>query len=113
MGGRDRRSLESYLENILEHLLKLAYWDSERERNKSHWIHEIVNFRNRLERILRDSPSLLPYLEEKFHTVYASAAKGVKKSFKLNVPSECPFTIAQALDPDWFPIDIEDEDLDD
>ncbi|MBR8830060.1 MAG: hypothetical protein N5P05_003282 [Chroococcopsis gigantea SAG 12.99] len=109
MGRSDRRFLESYLENIIEHLLRLAYWDSERERNRNHWIHEIVTFRNSLAKILKDSPSLLPYLEENFLPIYASTAKKVKKSFKLDVPLQSPFTIEEVIDPDWFPIDIEND----
>ncbi|MDV3002933.1 MAG: hypothetical protein N5P05_004588 [Chroococcopsis gigantea SAG 12.99] len=111
MGNSDRRALESYLENIIEHLLKLAYWDSERERNRNHWMKEIVAFRKSLARILRDSPSLKPYLEEIFHPIYADTAKDVSKFLKLKVPGECPFTIFQVLDRDWFPIDIEDDNL--
>ncbi len=109
MGRSERRSLESYLENIIEHLLKLAYWDCEREQNQSHWIKETLTFRNSLARILRDSPSLKPYLEENFLPIYISTAKGVKKSFKLNVPSESPFTLEQVVNPEWFPISIEDD----
>ncbi|MBV8359495.1 MAG: DUF29 domain-containing protein [Deltaproteobacteria bacterium] len=33
----DRRALRSYLENALLHMLELAYWDAERERNQRQW----------------------------------------------------------------------------
>ncbi len=109
MGKSDRRALRSYLEGIIEHLLKLAYWDSERERNRNHWINEIITFRRNLEMILDDSPSLVPYLEEIFASSYAATVKQVRKSFKLDVPSQCPFTLSQIIDIDWFPIETEED----
>ncbi len=110
MGNSDRRALESYLENIIEHLLKLAYWDLERDRNQKHWMIEIAAFRKSLARIVRDSPSLKPYLEEVFDSIYADTAKDISKILKLKVPDDCPFTIDQVLDRDWFPINLKDSD---
>ena len=34
---------------LIEHLLKLSYWESEKERNARHWIVEIGAFRAQLE----------------------------------------------------------------
>jgi hypothetical protein len=108
MGKSDRRALRSYLERIIEHLLKLAYWDSERERNQNHWINEIITFRRNLALILDDSPSLVPYLEEIFPSSYEATVKQVKKSFKLDVPLESPFTLSQVIDRDWLPSETEE-----
>ena len=33
MGKSEKRSLESYLERLIEHILKLRFWESEREQN--------------------------------------------------------------------------------
>ncbi|ELS05092.1 protein of unknown function DUF29 [Xenococcus sp. PCC 7305] len=51
MGKSEKRSLESYLERLVEHILKLKYWDTEKERNYKHWQVEVVNFRNRIFRV--------------------------------------------------------------
>ena len=32
MGKSDRRALQSYLERLIEYLLKLKYWHAERDR---------------------------------------------------------------------------------
>ncbi|MFM7787090.1 MAG: DUF29 domain-containing protein, partial [Microcystis panniformis] len=45
MGKSQQQSLKSYLTRLLEHLLKLAYWQSELEYNQRGWKNEIRNFR--------------------------------------------------------------------
>ena len=44
IGKSEKRSLESYLTRLLEHLLKLGYWQSELEYNQRGWKNEIRNF---------------------------------------------------------------------
>jgi len=41
----DRRALNSYLESALLHMLELAYWDAERERNHWQWRLHLKNAR--------------------------------------------------------------------
>lgn len=41
----DKRKLESLLMRLSEHLLKLSYWEREKEQNQRHWKGEIINFR--------------------------------------------------------------------
>jgi hypothetical protein len=41
----DRYKLASLLTRLLEHLLELGYWDSEKGRNQNHGKREIRNFR--------------------------------------------------------------------
>ncbi|NCQ91456.1 MAG: DUF29 domain-containing protein [Microcystis aeruginosa LG13-13] len=83
MGKSQRQSLKSYLTRLLEHLLKLVYWQSELEYNQRGWKNEIRNFRLQIKQIIEDSPSLKPYLSEIFLPCYR--------------------TIEQALNEDWFP----------
>lgn len=66
MGRSERQAIESLLIVLLVHLLKLAYWESERERNANHWITEITTFRVQIKKRLANSPSLKPYLNEIF-----------------------------------------------
>lgn len=70
MGKSERRALQSYLERLIEHLLKLKYWDAERDRCERGWKMEILEFRSRIERILNDSPSLKNYLTEIYPQVH-------------------------------------------
>ncbi|MBR8832326.1 MAG: hypothetical protein N5P05_002270 [Chroococcopsis gigantea SAG 12.99] len=109
MGNERKNAVRSFLRLILEHLLKVAYWESERDYNLNHWVGEILNFRYQLQEELETSPSLKNYLQEIFDSTYPKAAKRVMREFKFKVPNQCPFTLDQVLDPDWFPIDIEDD----
>lgn len=73
MGKSEKRSLESYLKRLIEHILKLKYWQNELERNQKHWQVEVVNFRRELKRLLKRSPSLKRYLEEVYPEIYDDA----------------------------------------
>ncbi|MFM7189393.1 MAG: DUF29 domain-containing protein, partial [Microcystaceae cyanobacterium] len=50
MGRNDKRALISLLTRLLEHLLKLAYWETEKAHNGNHWSAAIVNFRAQIHR---------------------------------------------------------------
>jgi hypothetical protein len=101
MGKNDKRALISLLTRLLEHLLKLAYWESEKSRSGNHWASEIVNFRFQIQTRLEDSPSLKPQLITMYEKAYPVAIKSVSKLFTL--PPEAEITLSQALDEDWFP----------
>jgi hypothetical protein len=101
MGKSQRRALESLLTRLLEHLLKLSYWESEKERSGNHWAAEIVNFRYQINKRLKDSPSLNPALESMYAEVFPVALKSVSKLFLP--PSDAHISLKQALDDDWFP----------
>jgi hypothetical protein len=102
----DKRKLESLLIKLIEHLLKLGYWESEKEKNKGHWQGEIINFRKQIKRLLKDSPSLKPYLREIFEEFYQDARDIVSKRSQLPLHSfpETPIaTLEQILDENWLP----------
>ncbi len=106
MGKSEKRSLESYLTRLLEHLLKLVYWQSELEYNQRGWKNEIRNFRLQIKQIIEDSPSLKPYLSEIFLPCYQNARKLFLdlSGMAENLVSLDPIcTIEQALNEDWFP----------
>jgi hypothetical protein len=107
LSRRERDKLISLLTRLLEHLLKLAYWESERKYNERGWQAEIANFRIQIKRLLKNSPSLKPYLEEIFHECYQDARKIMLK--KTGLASETfpliPIgNLEQVLDENWFPI---------
>jgi hypothetical protein len=101
MGKSQRRALESLLTRLLEHLLKLSYWQSEKERSGNHWASEIVNFRYQINKRIKESPSLKPELELMYEEIFPVAIKSVSKLFLL--PSEPYISLKQALDDEWFP----------
>jgi hypothetical protein len=106
IGKSEKRSLESYLTRLLEHLLKLVHWESELEYNQRGWKNEIRNFRLGIQQIIEDSPSLKPYLSEIFLPCYQNARKLFLdlSGMAENLVSLAPIcTIEQALNEDWFP----------
>lgn len=104
MGKSEKRSLLSLLTRLLEHLLKLAYWDSEREYNVNKWKSKITTFRNQIQKLLKDSPSLKPYLQEIFPECYSDARESMSLLISLEIPFDKIATLEQVLDKSWFPL---------
>jgi len=101
MGKNDKRAVISLLTRLLEHLLKLKYWQAEKERCGNYWSAEIVNFRAQIDTRLEDSPSLRSQLPLLYDKAYPVALKSVSKLFDLPEDAELP--LSQVLDEDWFP----------
>ncbi len=59
MGKSNRLALESYLSNVIMHLLK---WQYQPERRSTRWKPSIRNGRRQIEKRLKNSPSLKPQL---------------------------------------------------
>ncbi len=106
LSKRDKRKLESLLIKLIEHLLILAYWQSEKERNKGHWEREILNFQQQIIRELEDSPSLKNHLKNKFLDCYQKGCKLASKHSQLPLntfPEEPIAPLEQILDENWLP----------
>ncbi|MGI0483663.1 DUF29 domain-containing protein, partial [Geminocystis sp. CENA526] len=102
----DKRKLESLLMRLIEHLLILHYWDSERERNKGHWEREIANFRKQIRKELKASPSLKRYLTEIFKESYEDGRDLASKHSQLPLntfPENSIASLEQILDENWLP----------
>ncbi|WP_013325476.1 DUF29 domain-containing protein [Gloeothece verrucosa] len=102
----DKRALESLLTRLLEHFLKLIYWEKERDYKANKWQGEITTFRIQIKRLLKDSPSLKPYLVQIFDECYLDACKVVSRLMKCKIntlPEISIFTLEQALEENWFP----------
>ena len=106
MGRSQKRTVKSQLIQLFEHLLKLTYWDVERERNKGHWKGEIRTFRREIKDELKDSPSLKPYILEIFDECYQDARKEASDRSQLPIdtfPVVILGSLEQILDENWFP----------
>jgi hypothetical protein len=101
MGKSQKRALESFLTRLVEHLLKLSYWESEKERNGNHWKSEIVNFRYQIHKRLKESPSLRPELESIYAEIFPVAIKSVSQLFPLSI--DAYISLEKTLNNDWFP----------
>jgi len=105
LGRREKKKLKSLLKKLIEHLLKLKYWQAEKPRNQGHWQAEITNFRQLIRDELEDSPSLQPYLEEIYPQCYAQARKIASQRSQLSLntfPSEPIAPLEQVLDENWL-----------
>lgn len=108
LGRRDRHAISSYLMRLCEHLLKLKYWESERDRCRRGWNVEVTNFRIQIQEELEASPSLRSFLQDSFLKQYKNGRKLFLKASELDgrsIPEDPDFTLEQALDDDWFPSD--------
>lgn len=84
VGKSQKRALKNYTQRLIEHLLKIKYWEIERERNYNHWKLEVSNFRDNILDILTDSPSLKNYLEQNYEDWYAKSVKRVGQVFEVS-----------------------------
>ncbi|HBE20906.1 MAG TPA: DUF29 domain-containing protein [Cyanobacteria bacterium UBA11149] len=108
LGKSDKHAISSYLMRLCEHLLKVKYWESEREACLRGWDIEITNFRIEIQKRLKTSPSLKRYLQDSFLSEYTYARKLFLKTSQLDpdlIPEEPCFTLDRALDEDWIGCD--------
>ena len=103
MGRSERRAVESYLKNLLIHLLK---WAKQKERRSGSWRDSIDNARDALADLLHDSPSLRPQLPEFVKRQYLRARRSAANQTSLAdtaFPATCPFRLEEILDPEFYP----------
>ena len=101
MGKRDRRSVSSYLQNVLLHLLK---WQYQPERRGTSWKLSIRNGRYQIRRLLSESPSLKPQLPAMIAEDYSPARENAADETGLPLttfPDVCPFTVEQITGDYW------------
>jgi hypothetical protein len=106
MGRNEKRELESRLTTMVEHLLKLMYWQAEKDYNMRGWRGTVIEQRRQVQRLLKDSPSLKGLLGEIFLDCYQVARKDTLQKYRLPpemFPTEPPFTVADVLNPDYLP----------
>ncbi len=106
MGRSEKKELKSRLVVLIEHLLKLKYWQSEKQTNERGWRTTVVEQRIQIEFSLEDSPSLRNLLDEFFVDCYDKARNSILKKYKLPsnlFPVEPCFTLEEILDSDYLP----------
>ncbi len=102
LARRDKLAMASLLQQIIRHLLLIQYWDDEYERSYRHWRSEVTSFRGQISE--RMTTNFYNYLSENMPSIYHKARKYVIDKSGLEIfPIECPYTLDQLLDEDWFP----------
>jgi hypothetical protein len=105
LGNEQRRKVDSYLRQLLIHLLLYQYWDSEKDRCAKGWQNEIDNFRFELELLLR-SRTLYNYFLQEIEEIYVKARRQAIKKSELPsnlFPESCLFSADALLDPEFLP----------
>jgi hypothetical protein len=100
---RDRHELISRLKILLGHLLK---WQFQPAHRSSSWRNSIAEQRLQSNDLLQFSPSLKPFLVEAIEAAYPDAVKlAVRETglAKQIFPNECPYTVFQLLNDDFYP----------
>ena len=103
MGGSIRNQLESRLEVLLMHLLKWQYQPTYRGRS---WQLTIKEQRRKLERLIRNNPSLQHILDRTIADAYGDAIIAAAKETGMaeNIfPEQCPYSIQQVIYSEYLP----------
>ena len=106
MGKSQRKELKTRLTVLIEHLLKLQYWTTEKDYNARGWRNTIVEQRRQIVYMLVDSPSLKAMVNDMFLDCYQDARNDTLRKYQLPLtlfPQECPFSLLEVLDPDFIP----------
>jgi hypothetical protein len=105
LGSEKKHAIESLLEQIIRHLLMCQYWSEESINNLGHWQAEIVGFRNQIKKRL--TSNLRNHLTNELPSIYQDALTYVQRKtrFKVDFPEQCPYTLEQLLNINWFPDD--------
>jgi hypothetical protein len=103
LGSEKKFRVASLLEQIIRHCLVLQFWEDERTYNRIHWRSEIVNFKNQIDNYL--TTNLRNYLTQELPRIYQKALNYVREKTdnQVSFPGECPYSLENLLDLDWFP----------
>jgi len=102
LGRNDKNELSTYTYQIIDHIFKLNYWESELKRCQGTWTSEIVTCRFQISLILEDSPSLKKYMEDKYLDWYADALKSYRQLNIFKIPDHEPVSLETLLSDEYF-----------
>jgi hypothetical protein len=103
LGSSQQNEIESRLCVLLAHLLK---WQFQPQKRSNSWRATITEQRMRIAKRLRQSPSLRSYPGDVLVEEYVLARLNASAETDLPIdafPADCPLTIEQCLDPDFYP----------
>lgn len=103
LGKQQRQELRNRLAMLVGHLLKWEYQSEHRSRRR---LATIRIQRLDIAGLLKDNPSLNPYLEEAFGVAYligVNFATGDTDLPRRTFPQACPYSLADILDDRFYP----------
>lgn len=99
LGRSDKRSLQSQLDRLLMHLLKLEY-QPEGQGNSNSWNISILLSKKEIQSLLKDSPSLKNELTKFFPEAYEDARMQASIETRIPItsfPKKCPWELKELL----------------
>jgi|GEM_PF-327328 len=113
MGKAEKRVFISNLTILIAHLLKIMVQTDAPDSMKGSWYSSVTEHRFRVQKDLQESPSFQSYLEEAIAKAYQDGRKlaikegkrasfGIRQPSSEDYPNQCPFTIQQLLDEDFY-----------
>ncbi|MGG6238148.1 DUF29 domain-containing protein [Nodosilinea sp. AN01ver1] len=103
LGKQQRQELRNRLSVLLGHLLKWHYQPEHRSRS---WLATVRIQRLDIADLLDDNPSLKPYLAAALDKAYRRGIELAYEETNLpnsTFPAQCPYSLAEALDAQFFP----------
>jgi hypothetical protein len=111
LGKSEKWSIESHLQTLIEHLLKLAYAKAAMgARNARFWQGTARLARAKIRRRLAQSPSLRSKIGELFAIAYEDGRTRMLSRINLpedTIPPTSPWTLEQVLDDSFIPKPVE------
>lgn len=103
LGRSERNKLISSLRLIYKHLLK---WQYQPNKRSSSWSYTITRERDNISDYIEDTPSLKNLLQDDIALTKAyqrGRRDAIRETGIENLPQECPYSMEQALDHNFFP----------
>jgi len=103
LGKQQRAELRNRLSILIGHLLKWEYQVSKRSRS---WLNTIRIQRLDIFELLKENPSLKPYLQEALQIAYTKGlalASGETNLPLKTFPENCPYTLEEILRDGFYP----------
>jgi len=103
--NEQKHKVESYLRQLIKHLLIYRYWESEKFYCSKGWIEEIDNFRAELD-LLLESKVLYNHTTKILDKTYLKAKNNAIRKSQLSAetfPESCPYSLTEMLDPECLP----------
>ena len=103
LGRQERRELINRLSVLIGHLLKWQYQPQQRTRS---WVATIAIQRLDITKLIEESPSLKPDLEEALQQAYLKAINLAVEETSLpkrTFPAACPYSFVEILGDRFYP----------
>lgn len=111
LGKQQRAELRNRLSILIGHLLKWEYQVSKRSRS---WVNTIRVQRIDLLELLKENPSLKPYLQEALQAAYIKGlalASGETNLPRTTFPENCPYGLEDIFSDRFYPGEPETDDV--